>query len=84
MFALRRYVNVHKKRMHPVLKKDEESIEPNVETISPKSEPTPPPPKRMKPSNELNNDWKNLAEANHMSKLPLWGVKGKETFNIGA
>ena len=27
---------------------------------------------------------KNLAEANHISKLPLWGVKGKETFNIGA
>ena len=87
MFALRRYVNVHKKRMHPVWKQDEEPTDPNDETIPPKpdlSEPNPPPPKRMKSSNDLNNDWKNLAEVSHMSKLPLWGVKGKETFNIGA
>ena len=87
MFALRRYVNVHKKRMHPVWEGDEEPTEPNDETIPPKpdlSEPNPPPPKRMKSSNDLNNDWKNLLEESHMSKLPLWGVKGKETFNIGA
>ena len=87
MFALRRYVNVHKKRMHPVWKRDQEPTEPNDETIPPKpdlSEPNPPPPKRMKSSNDLNNDWKNLLEESHMSKLPLWGVKGKETFNIGA
>ena len=141
MFALRRYVNVHKKRMHPFWKKDEEPTKPNDETIPPKpdlSESNPPPPKRKKPSNDLkkdwnkdeeitkglekdlaavekeleelqkkqscaeedepekrtdvekqsqfdlNNDWKNWEEESHMSKLPLWGVKGKETFNIGA
>ena len=87
MFRFRRYMNIHKKRMHPVWKKDEEPTEPNDETIPPKpdlSEPNPSPPKRMKPSNELNNDLKYLAEESHMSKLPLWGVKGKETFNIGA
>ena len=101
MFALKKYVNVHKKRMHPVLKS------PNDETLSSKpdlSKPNPPPPKRMKPSNDCKDsaeaknlakakdlaeakdmaEAKNLAEANHMSKLPLWGVKGKETFNIGA
>ena len=48
-------------------------------------EPTSPQRKRPKPSgDEMNNDWKESAEANHVAKLPLWGVHGMDTFNIGA
>ena len=52
---------------------------------STEEEPTSPQRKRPKPSgDEMNNDWKESAEANHVAKLPLWGVHGMDTFNIGA
>ena len=41
--------------------------------------------KRMKPSgDETSNRWRESVEANHVARLPLWGVPGKDVFNIGA
>ena len=67
---------------------EEESADDNESMVSASAEdeePTSPQRKRPKPSgDEMNNDWKESAEANHVAKLPLWGVHGMDTFNIGA
>ena len=84
LFAKREYVQRHKKRMHPAEQKYEEPPQPTDEKTSARpdlEDANPSPPKRKKPSNDMSKDF---TEAAHMSRLPLWGVKGKDTFNIGA
>ena len=63
---------------------EEESADDN-ENNTEEEEPASPVRKRMKPSgDEINNAWKESVEANHVAKLPLWGVPGVQVFNIGA
>ena len=63
---------------------DEEHADDNENTAS-TEEAKSPVRKRMKPSgDETNNRWRESVEANHVARLPLWGVPGKDVFNIGA
>ena len=64
---------------------DEEHADDNENTASTEEEAKSPVRKRMKPSgDETNNRWRESVEANHVARLPLWGVPGKDVFNIGA
>ena len=94
VFAKRQSVKNHLCWVHDQPNEEVQMPNPRDESKSPEPdlvEASPPPSHPRNPSdeeeenNQNDQSWRELVEAELLlSKLPLWGIQGRDTFNIGA